>query len=142
MDFESRIPSLTPVPVLGVGGKLDPLNPESQAELSRNLQIATTAIDASGLCLFVAFAVLDDSHTMQGICELLSGYPGREMDADEFLSLGRKTLARERAFNATAGFSAVDDRLPGSFQTETRPPHTITFQVSDQQLDSVLANLD
>jgi aldehyde:ferredoxin oxidoreductase len=127
--------------VLGVGGKVDPLNPESQAELSRTLQIATTAIDATGLCLFVAFAVLDDPNTMQGICEMLTGYLGRELDAEEFLSLGRKTLARERAFNTAAGFTAVDDRLPGFFQTEKLPPHNITFQVSDQQLDSVLANL-
>jgi len=27
--------------ILGVGGKVDPLKPEGQAELSRNLQIAT-----------------------------------------------------------------------------------------------------
>lgn len=128
--------------VLGIGGKVDPLDPQGQAELSRNLQIATTAIDATGMCLFIAFAVLDDPNTMQGICEMLSGYLGRSMDADEFLSWGRKTLACERAFNAAAGFSAVDDRLPGFFQTEKLAPHNVTFQVTDQQLDSVLADLD
>lgn len=128
--------------VLGVGGKVDPLDPQGQAELSRNLQIATTAIDATGMCLFIAFAVLDDPNTMEGLCELLSGYLGRPMDADEFLSLGRKTLACERAFNTAAGFSAVDDRLPGFFQTEKLAPHNVTFQVTDQQLDSVLADLD
>lgn len=128
--------------VLGVGGTVDPLDPQGQAELSRNLQIATTAIDATGMCLFIAFAVLDDPTTMQGLCELLSGYLGRPMDADEFLSLGRKTLACERAFNTAAGFSAVDDRLPGFFQTEKLAPHNVTFQVTDQQLDSVLADLD
>jgi aldehyde:ferredoxin oxidoreductase len=128
--------------VLGVGGKVDPLDPQGQAELSRNLQIATTAIDATGMCLFIAFAVLDDPNTMQGLCELMSGYLGRPMDAEEFLSLGRKTLACERAFNAAAGFSAVDDRLPGFFQTEKLAPHNVTFQVTDQQLDSVLADLD
>ena len=45
--------------LLGVGGKVDPLSNEGQAELSKNLQIATAAIDATGLCLFVAFPVLD-----------------------------------------------------------------------------------
>jgi len=128
--------------VLGVGGTVDPLSPQRQAELSRNLQIATTAIDATGLCLFVAFAVLDDPTTMQGICEMLGGYLGREMTADEFLAFGRKTLARERAFNAAAGFTPADDRLPGFFQTEKLPPHNITFQVTDEQLDTVLADLD
>ena len=52
--------------VLGVGGHVDPLSPEGQVELSRNLQIATAAIDAVGLCLFVAFAVLDDPQAAGG----------------------------------------------------------------------------
>ncbi|MCP3869723.1 MAG: aldehyde ferredoxin oxidoreductase, partial [Gammaproteobacteria bacterium] len=34
--------------ILGVGGKLDPLSKEGQVELSRNLQIATAAIDSTG----------------------------------------------------------------------------------------------
>ncbi|MFX0022685.1 MAG: aldehyde ferredoxin oxidoreductase C-terminal domain-containing protein, partial [Candidatus Hermodarchaeota archaeon] len=44
--------------ILGVGGELDPLSPE-KAEVSRNLQLATAAVDATGYCLFIAFAVLD-----------------------------------------------------------------------------------
>ena len=44
--------------ILGVGGKLDPLSKEGQVELSRNLQIATAAIDSTGMCLFIAFAAL------------------------------------------------------------------------------------
>ncbi|MBN2295628.1 MAG: hypothetical protein JXM70_24570, partial [Pirellulales bacterium] len=44
--------------VLGVGGNVDALKPEGQVALSRGLQIATAAIDSSGLCLFVAFALL------------------------------------------------------------------------------------
>ncbi len=34
-------------------------------ELSRNLQIATAAIDSTGMCLFIAFAVLDQPETFQ-----------------------------------------------------------------------------
>ena len=37
--------------ILGVGGSLDPLSREGQVELSRNLQIATAAIDSTGMCL-------------------------------------------------------------------------------------------
>ena len=44
--------------ILKVGGDIDPLKKEGNIELSRDLQIATAAIDAAGLCLFVAFAVL------------------------------------------------------------------------------------
>ena len=46
--------------ILGVGGTVDPLSKVGQIELSRNLQIATAAIDSTGMCLFIAFAALDD----------------------------------------------------------------------------------
>lgn len=123
--------------VLGVGGNVDPLKPDGQVELSRNLQIATAAIDASGLCLFVAFAVLDDPAAMEGICEMLGGLYGRAFTAYEFLALGKETLARERAFNAAAGFTAAADRLPDFFKTEKLAPHDATFNVPDEELDKV-----
>jgi aldehyde:ferredoxin oxidoreductase len=123
--------------ILAVGGKTDPLKPDGQIELSRNLQIATAAIDAAGLCLFVAFAVLDDPAAMQGICEMLSGLYGRPYSADDFLALGKRVLSQERAFNAAAGFTAADDRLPNYFKTEKLAPHDTTFAVPDEELDKV-----
>ncbi len=123
--------------VLGVGGSVDPLKPNGQVELSRNLQIATSAIDAAGLCLFVAFAVLDDPTALEGICEMLGGLYGREFTTDDFLAVGKQTLARERAFNAAAGFTAADDRLPDYFKTERLAPHDATFDVTDKELDKV-----
>ena len=123
--------------VLGVGGKVDPLKPDGQVELSRNLQIATAAIDAAGLCLFVAFAVLDDPNAMDAICEALGGLYGRPYTADDFLALGKTTLAHERRFNAAAGFTAADDRLPDFFKLEKLPPHGVTFSVPDEELDRV-----
>jgi aldehyde:ferredoxin oxidoreductase len=111
-------------------------------ELSRSLQIATAAIDASGLCLFVAFAVLDDPAAMEGICEIFGGHYGRPYTADEFLATGKAALAAERAFNRAAGFTAADDRLPGFFRTEKLAPHDATFTVPDEELDQVYADLD
>ncbi len=123
--------------VLGVGGTVDPLKPEGQVELSRNLQISTGAIDSSGLCLFVAFAVLDDPTALEGICEMLSGFYGREFTADDFLQIGKDALAAERHFNAAAGFTAADDRLPDFFKKEKLAPHDVTFAVADEELDTV-----
>ena len=51
--------------ILKVGGFVDPLKPEGQVELSRNLQIATAAIDSTGMCLFIAFAIMDQPDTFQ-----------------------------------------------------------------------------
>jgi aldehyde:ferredoxin oxidoreductase len=123
--------------VLGVGGRVDPLKPEGQVALSRNLQIATAAVDASGLCVFVAFAVLDDPMAFEGVCEMFAAMCGRPFGADEFTALGKKVLAAERRFNAAAGFSPADDRLPGFFKTEKLAPHQITFAVPDEELDTV-----
>jgi aldehyde:ferredoxin oxidoreductase len=62
--------------ILGVGGSVDPLKPQGQVELSRNLQIATTAIDATGMCLFIAFAILDQPETFQALIDLINGFTG------------------------------------------------------------------
>jgi len=123
--------------VLGVGGNVDPLQPENQVELSRNLQIATAAIDASGLCLFVAFAVLDDQNAMDAICEMFAALLGRPFTADDFVGLGKEVLKKERQFNAAAGFTSASDRLPNFFKTEQLAPHNATFSVPDEALDEV-----
>jgi aldehyde:ferredoxin oxidoreductase len=123
--------------ILGVGGKTDPLSPEGQAELSRNLQIATAAIDATGMCLFIAFPLLDQPETFQALIDVINAFTGASMTADDVTELGKSILNNERAFNAAAGFTKIDDRLPDYFKKEALPPHGITFQVSDEELDQV-----
>jgi len=123
--------------ILGVGGKVDALKPEGQAELSKNLQIATAALDSTGLCLFTAFAVLDDPTALEGICEMISAKYGMPFSADDFVNLGKKVLKAEREFNAGAGFTKEHDRLPEFFKREQLPPHNVVFDVSDAELDTV-----
>ncbi|NOX19911.1 MAG: aldehyde ferredoxin oxidoreductase [Nitrospirae bacterium] len=123
--------------VLKVGGDVDPLKPDGQIELSRNLQIATAAIDSTGMCLFIAFAILDQPETFQALMDMLSAFTGKEMTADEFMELGKNILTMERDFNKRAGFTSKHDRLPMFFKTEPLPPHNITFQVKDEDLDKV-----
>ncbi len=123
--------------ILGVGGKVDPLSPEGQVELSRNTQIATAAVDAAGLCLFITFATADIPDAMDGVCEMLSGLLGREYGADDFTEMGKAVLTNERKFNIAAGFSSADDRLPWFCKKEPVAPHNITFKVTDEDLDEV-----
>ncbi len=123
--------------LLGVGGKVDPLSPHGQVELSRNLQIATATIDTSGMCLFVAFAVLDDKNAAEGLCEMIAAHSGEAFTGDDLVELGKQVLRREREFNARAGFTAADDRLPDFFRTEALTPHHATFDVPDEELDTV-----
>ncbi len=123
--------------ILGVGGNVDPLKPEGQIELSRNLQVATAAIDATGMCLFIAFAILDQPDTFQALLDLISGFSGQPLTADDVTALGQTILQKEREFNAKAGFTKRDDRLPDYFKQEKLSPHNITFGVKDEELDQV-----
>ncbi|MDA8106564.1 MAG: hypothetical protein M0Z71_14455 [Nitrospiraceae bacterium] len=123
--------------VLKVGGDVNALKPEGQVELSRNLQIATAAIDSTGMCLFIAFAVLDQPDTFQALLDLLNSFYGMNLTADGVTDLGKKVLTMERDFNAKAGFTAAQDRLPEYFKSEKFAPHNVTFGVKDEDLDKV-----
>jgi aldehyde:ferredoxin oxidoreductase len=123
--------------ILGVGGTVDPLKTEGQAELSKNLQIATAMLDALGLCIFVAFPVLDIPDAFTAIHEMVAAHTGQTWGVDELMQLGRETLTFERMFNDAAGFTAADDRLPVWMKTVPLPPHNTVFEVSDSDLDSV-----
>jgi aldehyde:ferredoxin oxidoreductase len=123
--------------LLSVGGSVDALKPEGQVELSRNLQIATAAIDSSGMCLFIAFAILDQADTFQALVDLLASFTGTDMTADDVTALGKSVLKIERDFNQRAGFTPQDDRLPGYFYREKLAPHDVTFGVTDEELDQV-----
>ncbi|MGD9284360.1 MAG: aldehyde ferredoxin oxidoreductase C-terminal domain-containing protein [Desulfobacterales bacterium] len=123
--------------IMGVGGSVDPLKPEGQIELSRNLQIATAAVDATGMCLFVAFPVLDQPETFQALIDMINAFYGLSLTADDVTELGKSILKNEREFNLAAGLTSKDDRLPEYFKKEKLPPHDITFMVKDEELDEV-----
>ena len=123
--------------ILKVGGFVDPLKPQGQIELSRNLQIATAAIDSTGMCLFIAFALLDQPDTFQALLDIINAFYGLNLTADGVTELGKKVLKMERDFNARAGFTKAQDRLPEFFTKESLQPHNITFMVKDEELDSL-----
>jgi len=123
--------------ILKCGGDVDPLKTEGQVELSRNLQIATAFIDSSGMCLFIAFAIMDQPETFQALLDMMNAFYGLNMTGDDVVALGKKVLSIERDFNKRAGFTAQHDRLPRYFSTEPVAPHNITFKVTDEELDEV-----
>ncbi len=124
--------------ILSVGGSVDPLKPAGQAALSRNLQAATAAIDSAGLCLFVAFAVLDIPDAFVAVVDMLNAKFGLNLTGDDVGSLGARVLTMEKDFNTRAGFNSADDRLPDFFKYEKLPPHGVVFDVSDAELDDTL----
>jgi aldehyde:ferredoxin oxidoreductase len=124
--------------ILKVGGFVDPLKAEGQVELSRNLQVATAAIDSTGMCVFVAFALLDIPETFTALLDMLNAMYGTDLTPDSVVELGQKILRIERDFNTRAGFTKEHDRLPAFFREQKVGPHDVTFDVSDEDLDKVL----
>ena len=123
--------------LLGIGGTVDPLKVEGQVELSRNLQIATAALDSTGWCIFIAFAILDQPETFQAMIDSMNAMHGTSMTADDVVALGKKILRLEKDFNEKAGFGPAHDRIPMYMTRESLKPHNVTFDVSDAELDSV-----
>jgi len=123
--------------ILKVGGDVDPLSNEGQIELSRNLQIATAALDATGYCLFIAFAILDQQETFDAMVASINTFYNLNMTGDDVVELGKKILAMERDFNQKAGLTKESDRLPRYFKRDAVGPHNVTFDIPDEKLDEV-----
>ena len=123
--------------IMGVGGEVDPLKAEGQVALSRDLQITTAAVDSTGMCLFVAFAVMDQADTFQALLDLITAFSGSPCTADDVANLGKSVLHNERDFNMRAGMTNKDDRLPAYMLKEKLAPHNVVFEVTDEELDQV-----
>jgi len=123
--------------ILGVGGSIDPLKKDNNVDISKALQIATAAIDASGLCLFVAFPVLDNPEGLQMIVDMINAMYGLSLVVDDVTSLGISILKDELEFNRLAGFTPKDDRLPDMFKEEIAP-HNTTWDFTDEELAQAL----
>jgi aldehyde:ferredoxin oxidoreductase len=122
--------------ILGVGGKQDPLVVE-KAQLARNFLNTTALIDSTGYCLFIAFAILDIAEGFEGVIETINGVLGTNLSGDDWVNIGKETIDKERAFNTDAGFTSSHDRVPEFMNIEKLPPHNVTFEVSEEILDSV-----
>jgi aldehyde:ferredoxin oxidoreductase len=103
--------------------------------------VATAAIDATGLCLFVAFAVLDNPNALQCIVDLINARHGSRLTIPDVGELGRAVLHDELSFNHDAGFTKAHDRLPEFFKESLKEPHDVHWDFTDAEIDSVLGDL-
>lgn len=120
--------------ILKIGGFVEPLLNEGQVELSRNLQIATAALDSTGLCLMVAFPVMDVPECFTAVYELINARYGLNLTGNDVTELGKYVLKIEHEFNLGAGFTNIHDRLPEFFD-EALPPHNIGWNFPGEEID-------
>ncbi|MBU1247141.1 MAG: aldehyde ferredoxin oxidoreductase [Proteobacteria bacterium] len=122
--------------ILKVGGDVDPKGKDGQIEISKALQIATAAVDAAGLCLFVAFAVLDNAYGVPTIADMVAALIGAPFTPDDVVNLGIGVLKDELEFNKAAGFTAADDQLPQFFTDEELPPHNVKWDFTAEEMQA------
>mgnify|MGYP006273902907 CR=1 FL=1 len=120
--------------ILKVGGDIDPLCKGGNIDTSKALQIATAAVDSTGLCLFVAFAVLDTEDALEVISKMISARFGIDFTADDVSKAGIAVLQDELAFNEQAGFTKAHDQLPDFFSKEELPPHNTIWDYTAEEL--------
>jgi aldehyde:ferredoxin oxidoreductase len=118
-------------------GLLDPLKKEGQLAASLAAQIAVAALDATGLCLFTVAAVSGPEGN-QALMSALGALTGRDTGPQEFETMGKTILEREKAFNRGAGLTTEDDRLPRFFHEEPLPPHGISVGFDDEELQGAV----
>ena len=124
---------------LTIRAKIDHLNPNIQADVSRKAQINAAGYDTLGVCAFAGFGFGAAPETIPA---LLNARYGWEVPGDILQKLGRETLILERKFNLGAGFGKDDDRLPEWMTREKLPPHNAVFNVPDEDLDKVFDWVD
>jgi len=119
---------------LTVRAKVNHLDPQGQAELSRKSQINMAGYDSLGVCSFASFGF---AAAPQTIPALLNARYGWQAGPEILQELGRTTLRMELEFNRLAGFSATDDRMPEWMTTDPVSPHNAVFDVPEEDLDGV-----
>jgi len=118
---------------------VDPRKPEGQVALAKELQTFCTALDATGLCLFSIFALGSNPALLNNIVGMINDIYGTDWTVMELMGLGHATLEVEREFNRRAGWTAADDRLPEFLCTETLPSAETVFDISEEELQKVIA---
>ncbi len=118
----------------GARKEVNPLGIEGQRALSLKLQIISTMLDSTGLCLFARPPVLADP---QLLVDMINGIYGWDWSKEDVDRLSRDVLRTEIEFNHRAGISAADYRIPEYMREEPLPPHGATFDVPDSELDSI-----
>jgi aldehyde:ferredoxin oxidoreductase len=122
--------------ILSVGGHVDPLSKEGQVELARNLNIATAAIDSTGMCLFIAFPALDIPACLTSLIDMINARFDINLTGDDVTALGKSVLKVEHAFNIAAGLTKEHDRLPEFFSLEPIAPHNVVWDFTPDELDA------
>ncbi len=102
--------------VVGEPEPMDPRATEGKAQLTVDMQNISTAVDATGLCLFLTFG-----NTLSDLTPLLAAATGIDYGDDDLVRAGERIWNLERVWNMRAGIDASEDKLPKRMLEEPIP---------------------
>ena len=91
-----------------------PGNEADEVERIKIRQDLSVAMECAGICPLIA-AALDANE----VASLVGAATGIDFSTADLLAAGERTWDSERIFNLGAGFTALDDQLPGRFRQLT-----------------------
>jgi aldehyde:ferredoxin oxidoreductase len=111
--------------VIGAPEPMDPRATAGKARLTADMQNASTAIDATGLCLFLTFG-----NTLSDLTPLLAAATGIDYRDEDLILAGERIWNLERLWNLRAGIDASQDRLPTRMLEQPIPAGPAAGEVS------------
>jgi len=102
--------------ILGIPKKMDPHSTEGKAEITKIFQDITSAVDATGLCIFLTFGV-----GLEEMLPQLVAATGVRYTLDSLTKAGERIWNLERLWNERAGVGKGHDVLPKRITEEPIP---------------------
>jgi aldehyde:ferredoxin oxidoreductase len=102
--------------ILGIPEKMDPHTTKGKAEITKIFQDITSAVDATGLCLFLTFGV-----GLEDMLPQVVAATGVPYTMDTLTRVGERIWNLERLWNERAGVGSGADKLPKRMLEEPIP---------------------
>ena len=113
----------------------DPLSKEGQVQRSRDAQILSATIDSVGYCLLAL--PTKASLIYDVMAKLINARYGVDLKAEDVMDIGKNTIKEELAFNRSAGWTDIHNRLPEFMVREKLPPNDVVFDIPQDEIDPI-----
>ena len=111
--------------ILGLPMKMDPKTTEDKPAILKIFQDLTSALSASGTCLFASFAIGADEIGAQ-----LKAVTGEDYTTERVMEIGEAIYNLEKIFNIKNGYTKEDDNLPPRLLNDPIPAGPSKGEVS------------
>jgi aldehyde:ferredoxin oxidoreductase len=115
------------------------LTPEGKVTTSKEKQILMAATDTVGYCLLAL--PTKEKLMYEVFMRLINARYGTDLTEEDIITIGVNTIGEELAFNRSAGWTDVQNRLPAFMTTEKLPPNDVVFDVSQDEIDTIFADI-